>query len=253
MISVGATTKQDEIAFYSNSAGILDLLAPGSYITSAIPGGGTAIKSGTSMSAPHVTGAWAVLKSYQSDTSVSTMLDVFKQSGVPITDYRNGITKPRIDVWYAFNRLPPNPPLNLTISRSGENQLSLYWIDNSWNEDSYKIERSNDGVNWTEVISVGPNVTNYTNYNLAYNTHYWYRVRAHKSLVGLPYSRYSNTVDAWTYPTATPANLSVSRSGDNQLSLTWTDRATNETGYRIERSTNGLNWTQIASVGVNAT
>ena len=39
-ISVGATTDSDAVASYSNSASFLSLLAPGSIITSSVPGGG---------------------------------------------------------------------------------------------------------------------------------------------------------------------------------------------------------------------
>ncbi len=68
-VSVGATTKSDEVAGYSNSASILNLFAPGSSINSSIPGG-YGFMSGTSMAAPHVAGAWAVLKSKKPGATV---------------------------------------------------------------------------------------------------------------------------------------------------------------------------------------
>ncbi len=96
-ISVGATTKSDSVASYSNSASFLTLWAPGSSINSSVPGGyGT--KSGTSMAAPHVTGAWAVLKSNRPGASVDQILASLTSTGVSITDSRNGVTKPRIQV-----------------------------------------------------------------------------------------------------------------------------------------------------------
>jgi hypothetical protein len=57
-------------------------------------------------------------------------------------------------------------------------------------------------------------------------------------------------------PTA-PSNLSVSGSpslaSSTNLSLQWTDNSNNETGFHIERSTNGVNFLQIANVGANVT
>ncbi len=97
-ISVGATTKQDAIASYSNSASFLDLLAPGSSIYSSVPGGGFATWSGTSMATPHVTGAWAVLKQHEPSASVDQILSDLETNGKPILDSRNGITKPRIQI-----------------------------------------------------------------------------------------------------------------------------------------------------------
>lgn len=48
---------------YSNYGKVIDYAAPGTYINSAVVGGGVDEKSGTSMAAPHVTAAIALLKS----------------------------------------------------------------------------------------------------------------------------------------------------------------------------------------------
>lgn len=60
-ISIGNTTNADAIAGTSNIGADLDLLAPGAAITSSVPGGGVETKGGTSMSAPHLAGSFAIL------------------------------------------------------------------------------------------------------------------------------------------------------------------------------------------------
>jgi subtilisin family serine protease len=60
-ITVGSTTSADARSSFSNFGSCLDLFAPGSNITSTVPGGGTAIYSGTSMASPHVAGIAAVV------------------------------------------------------------------------------------------------------------------------------------------------------------------------------------------------
>lgn len=106
-ISVGSTLLQtdpnntvtgESVAGYSNSNAYLKILAPGSSISSSVPGGGFATMSGTSMAAPHVTGAWAVLKSKYPNASVDEILAALTNYGLPITDARNNITKPRLRV-----------------------------------------------------------------------------------------------------------------------------------------------------------
>lgn len=57
--TVGATAIDDSLAPYSNFGSIVDVLAPGTDITSTWPGGKTNKISGTSMASPHVAGIGA--------------------------------------------------------------------------------------------------------------------------------------------------------------------------------------------------
>ncbi|GAA2398051.1 hypothetical protein GCM10010191_00930 [Actinomadura vinacea] len=60
VMAVGATTVYDNRATWSNHGSCVDIFAPGYGITSAWPGGGKSTISGTSMAAPHVSGAAAL-------------------------------------------------------------------------------------------------------------------------------------------------------------------------------------------------
>ena len=108
-ISVGSTTKNDSVSSFSNSATILDLVAPGSNIISSILNDGFAAKSGTSMAAPHVAGAWALTKEKSPNSTVQETLDVLKNNESLIFDSRDGLSFPRIQLDNAAHVIPEFP------------------------------------------------------------------------------------------------------------------------------------------------
>src|SRR2546425_5314411 len=118
-VSVAATTKDDQVAYFSNVAPFLSLFAPGVSITSSYPGGVFSIASGTSMAAPHVTGTWAVLKQAKPTASVDEVLQALSVTGVMIEDTvaGTGTTRPRIQVDLALSALlNPGTPIIANIS-----------------------------------------------------------------------------------------------------------------------------------------
>jgi subtilisin family serine protease len=94
VISVAATEDDDDVYVLSNIADFVDLVAPGVQIRSSVPGTGsaTASMSGTSMAAPHVTGAWALLKQQNPAASVEAILGALRQSATSVDDDRSGGT-----------------------------------------------------------------------------------------------------------------------------------------------------------------
>ena len=89
-ITVGSTDNQDTIAPNSNMSGMVDLLAPGVDIKSSVPGGNFAEKSGTSMAAPHVAGAWALLEERDPFKTVNDISYALKDTGKLVKDTREG-------------------------------------------------------------------------------------------------------------------------------------------------------------------
>jgi subtilisin len=117
-ISVGSTTKSDLISGFSNAASFMSLVAPGDGIRSSVPGGGFVKMSGTSMAAPHVTGAWAIVRSKDATASVSAILAAFRETGVSVMDGLSGLEYPRIRVDRALDRLP-RPAMSLDLPAGG--------------------------------------------------------------------------------------------------------------------------------------
>jgi len=51
---------------------------------------------------------------------------------------------------------------------------------------------------------------------------------------------------------AAPTNLAATTVSSSQINLSWTDNANNENGFKVEQSTDGTMFAQIATVGSNA-
>jgi hypothetical protein len=96
------TTAADQVICYSNSAAIVDLLAPSNNARAPALGGGYTNFGGTSAASPYAAGAAAVLIHAARDSgmilSPAQVLEYFQTTGVARFDPKSGITKPRVDL-----------------------------------------------------------------------------------------------------------------------------------------------------------
>ena len=157
-VSVGATTKDDQVAEFSNVAAFLSLFAPGDEILSSYPGGQFAVASGTSMASPHVAGAWAILKQAKPSATVDQVLQALTETGVMITDTRAGgvTTKPRIQVDLALLALlyPGVPLVGSVTPDRGTVGTSLSVTITGINFESGTTASFGDGVTVTSTTLV---------------------------------------------------------------------------------------------------
>jgi hypothetical protein len=158
--------------------------------------------------------------------------------------------------------LPPLKPdgLAYTITGSGnKKQLVLTWNDNSITETAFVVQRTTNGTTWTNVGTIQslldqPNVhgvRTFTDTTFNANLAYLYRVVAQNTVgygqefPGLTVQSVSTTVGV--NAPAAPSTLTAALQANPQVSLTWRDNATTETGFAIERSVNGGSFIQIAT------
>jgi len=193
-VSVSGTTKQDGVYYAGNwHDEMVTLLAPGDSINSAFSTGNSdySYKSGTSMSTPHVAGAFAVLKQFDPTFSVDELVQLFIDSGKMIDSTRCSglLPKPRISVGDALmSLLSIVPPLNYTahqVSNHGflntEYINVLTWEANPLNQNKnvtvYKIYIS-AGDQLTFLAQVDSSTFSYQHRNVAKNTEITYGITA---------------------------------------------------------------------------
>lgn len=97
--------------------------------------------------------------------------------------------------------LAPAPPTDLTATAINPNQIDLTWVDNAGDEQGFRISRSLDGSNFSEIASVGPNVTTFSDTGLTPETTYFYQVVAFNNFGN---SAPTNVAGATTPPSPVP-------------------------------------------------
>lgn len=88
-----SSSAADKVTCFSNAASFLDILAPGALISQ---GGYT--MGGTSQASPHVAGAVAVMRAAHPTDTIDDIESALESTGVTVTDHRNGLTFPRLDL-----------------------------------------------------------------------------------------------------------------------------------------------------------
>jgi subtilisin family serine protease len=243
IISVAATDQNDRLATFSDFGPTsIHVAAPGVYILSTVPFAGVTetfsslctgsfdvgydFCSGTSMSAPHVTGLAGLLFNYYNgvqntqfslskvrDTILRYVDTVDNDPGSPnLESLKNKIqTSGRVNAYKAVSSLLP--PTNLVATQSGMGKVSLTWQGNATGEDGYRIEAKDDqGGSFAEfyhipaiarpAASPQPPVT-YTFDKDGFTTGatYTFRVRAFNNIANSFYSNESAvTFSDWTPP-----------------------------------------------------
>jgi FtsP/CotA-like multicopper oxidase with cupredoxin domain len=179
---------------------------------------------------------------------------------------------------------PPRAPSGLAASfpTTGATRVVLTWTDNSTQEAQFTIQRATNSTftsglttfTYVNPVTTAPSAVTYTDSTVAKNTAYWYRVAANGQVAGdvatanfptmsadsaattslganfvtITTGAAPTTIAAPGVPTATPQ-------AGPQVSVTWRDNATNETGFIVNRctvvppATTCSNFAQIAAPG----
>ncbi|MBI2047155.1 S8 family serine peptidase [Candidatus Pacearchaeota archaeon] len=183
--AVGATDKNDAIAGYTNRNNLTDLLATGSSINSTswlCPAGftncanGYAVASGTSMSAPHASAAFALLRQFKrlgtgSILTPAEIEDKLNDTGRAVYDSSTNRNYPRIDIFSAIASLDATAPNVTIVSPQNATYNTRQILVNISASDNIAIQSvwySWNNTNYTYTISAYANFSEGSNTIIAY-------------------------------------------------------------------------------------
>lgn len=227
VISVAATDKNDLLASFSNyGASTVHLGAPGAEIVSTYPGNIYAYMSGTSMAAPHVSGAAALILSAAPSLSAAQLKAAILEK-VDLLPSLSGktIKGGRLNVNRAMGGLSvaaPAAPARL-VATAGLGQVALSW-EASVGASSYAVKRATtSGGPYSTIANVLS--TPYVDSSVTGGTKYYYVVTA-VNAGGESGISNEESATATAPPSfvvkATPASASVRRGGTLAYTITLT-------------------------------
>ena len=258
VIAVAALQSSGALASFSNYGNnTVHLGAPGVGIWSTVPDNTYASYNGTSMAAPHVTGAAALYASTHPEATVLDIRNAILGSVASTTSLAGKtITGGRLDLSTVITpttppTAPPNAPTALSAT-PGNVQISLSWVG-SPGATSYILKRRS-AIGLYDTTVSGLITQSYIDNALDNGTTYYYAVSA---VNAIGESAASGEVFATPQlpasPPAAPASAAATPVSSSRINLSWEDRSNNEDGFKIERATRNLSYTQIGTVGAGAT
>jgi hypothetical protein len=144
-----------------------------------------------------------------------------------------------------YNGLPAPGSVAAAPAAGTDTTINVTWSDIS-GETGYSVERSLDGVSFTQAGTTFANATSFPDVNLAGGYRYFYRVIA---LNGSGGSIPSSVASAVSRP-GVLTNLGYMSPSTTDIVLDW-GSADGETGFHLERSTDNVQYTSLGNVIVN--
>jgi Matrixin len=147
--------------------------------------------------------------------------------------------------------LPPAAPTQLTVGQDASNpttSLDVAWLNNASNASGYRVERSSDGYNFSQIAQLGGSASSYVDGGGAPGATYYYRAYAYNNAGA---SAYSNVGIGQTQAVvvslpATPSNPSPANGASGvsiNPTLSWSSSGAQSYDVYINGSLYGSNLT----------
>lgn len=235
---------------------------------------GTLTHSGTSISGTmNVTGSPCISSGTVSGTGAGGSFSASIDSGQDSLQLQGSYTATSISGTYSvpngvcagdtgtfsLNQVTQLPPSNVSVLSTTSDKVELSWLftDGSSSKARGIAIARKTGISgiYAVVGSVPANQTTYVDTGLSPDTIYYYKLYSYESYDPNSISPYTGEVSVTTQSFSTvpaaPSGLIVTALNGWTIDLSWSDNATNEDGFVIEKSTDGVNYTVVSTVNNN--
>ncbi|OOB92228.1 S8 family serine peptidase [Rathayibacter sp. VKM Ac-2630] len=244
-LTVGATQQDDGPAYYSNHGPCLDVWAPGSSVLSAAPwsDSATAVLSGTSMAAPHVSGVVGRLLQAEPSATPARLTALVTSTATSAIQDQHGSTSRLL---YAAGATAPLSPTSVRATTgTADRTATLTWApptsDGGSPVTGYRVSRTGTDAAgngpWSTVVPATARSQRFT--DLAAGSSYELSVRAINAVGSGATGSAAVTVPRVTVPGAPTAVTAIANAGARSATVSWSPPASDGgspvTGYRVAR------------------
>ena len=219
-------------------------ISEGVDVTVSNAGGGTLTGISTTVNYDDNGSGW-LETSVEQSTAPTTLtlrgdpgeLDVGTYSAQVTVSGTPPVTAAVLTVTFQVVSSPPDRPDDLEATPLSGTEVRLDWRDRSDNEQTFRVERrASIFAPYSEVGVVGADVTTFTDASLSPGTTYAFRIRACNAAGCSDYEGpvVVTTLAVQSAPAA-PDGLVAAATSSSQVALEWTDNASNEDEFRVER------------------
>ena len=255
IVTVGATQQDDALTTFSNFGTAVDIAAPGFSIQSTVPGGGYGYLSGTSMAAPHVAGAIAMIKATNPGFSMTQAIDALFSSadvvaGLNVQGGRRLNLAKAVGATQTPPQVPaPTAPGNVRVTDLWQKAADVRWND-SQHETGYRVEVREGNGAFRTVANLTADAVRYRVNELTPGRAYTVRVTALNGS-GSAFADISFTTAV--APPSAPVSLRTTNIWATKADLAWSLPSQNHTEVRIWKMNSRGRWELVTKVGAAAT
>lgn len=178
-----------------------------------------------------------------------------------VNDYSNSSTGEDRNLWVETLRIQtpeapasgsaPSAPSGLAGRAIASHRVDLEWVDQSGNETGFRVERSQDGQSYGVIATLGAGATAYQALELTPSTRYYFRIKSYNSCGSSAASSVVSLTTPSTLVPAAPTSLSAQAVSSSAIQLKWADNSSQETGFKVESSLDGIAYQLAGTVGAN--